>query len=151
VVLWEGGEWLEEKVKLAELLHDTEGLMPPTFTISAEGEWSELLCGTLQDRTLLTESELEKKRWYVKDSSRNYGTGISICNGLKSCREKCTRGERFVVQLAVEPQLLIRETKFCVRIYLLVVSSKEEPFMHFYTYQDGWITLASKPCQVWGS
>ena len=53
-----------------------------------------------------------------------------------------TPNEKFVVQLAVEPQLLLNGYKFSARVYLLAYSPPSSKEVEFYTFDDGWVTKA---------
>lgn len=176
-IFWEGGEWLEDKDKLAELLKDTRGIMPPQFTVDAEGNWSDLLClcsrstddGGTDDHgqhahgptTATTEGFLDRitawtaesgaeglaeQRWFVKDATRNFGLGNTLCASLSHSRQAVRTGERFVVQLGVAPQQLLAGHVFSIRVYLLVVAthSTQPADLRFFTADQGWIASAAK-------
>lgn len=200
-IMWEGGEHLEEKILLAENLNGTYALMPPTFTVEADGTWSGLLCSGLDETgrpveslpTVFESTERAKradageekggeeaegpegagdvvasffgkhfltdvptdresleadetKRWFVKDSTRNYGTGIMVAKSVEEARSSLKVGDKYVIQLAVEPQLLDGEGyKFACRVYLVAYSPPNSLSIEFYTYPEGWITRAQAP------
>lgn len=102
------------------------------------------LAGVATDRASLEASGIS--RWFVKDSTRNFGTGISVTTSVKEAQDKITSGDKYVVQLAIEPQLLDDEGyKFSCRVYLLAYSPPNSLEIEFYTYQEGWITRAQTP------
>lgn len=189
-ILWEGGEWLEEKVRLAMVLRRTQGIMPPTFLIDKDGSWGSLICApwltgadgsngsnggqltqttneaddagaghidgpimqgvaarTLQGETM---EELASRRWFLKDSTRNFGTGVQVCENLDKCQQKIRAllplEDQFVAQPAVEPQMLHKGKKFMLRIYLLAVSRAGSVAVQFFCYTDAWLACAK---DVW--
>mmetsp|Transcript_27579 Transcript_27579/g.35729 ORF Transcript_27579/g.35729 Transcript_27579/m.35729 type:complete len:659 (+) Transcript_27579:102-2078(+) len=180
-LLWEGGEWLEDKIKLSQLMKDTQ-LMPQTLVIPSGG-WDgkinkDMLCSVSSSKDIekwcqLTEQEDNNhaiKKFFVKDASRNYGTGVHVCRNFAEVKKVISDNPKdmFVVQEAIEPQLLIDGHRFGIRLYLAAVSINNEsddetksddetesdesksksndPSIKFYTYSDGWITRPPKPC-----
>jgi len=93
-------------------------------------------------KAIFSEGSVHAAGYFVKNPAVNRGQGVSIVHTLEQALAVpglSAAKEAWVVQLAVDPPMLIRERKFGLRVHALVVIAAGTP--HLYIFRESILTL----------
>jgi len=86
----------------------------------------------------------EKAVWFVKDTLRNYSTGIYMCRSRDECLKISEKQNAYVVQPQITP-LLVDGRKHHIRTYFLMFSPRGSTKTRFFVFREGYLACALKP------
>eukprot|EP00940_MAST-03C_sp_MAST-3C-sp2_P000285 g285.t1 len=84
-----------------------------------------------------------KAVWFVKDTLRNYSTGIFMARTREECLRISEEKNSYVVQAQIVPHL-IDERKSHIRTYFLMLSERGSEDTRFFMFREGYLALALK-------
>lgn len=138
-----GHDWVTDKGKLGLLRLP---FTPRTWHIKKrewDGEAPPLLPPGCDDP--------EKSVWFMKDTLRNYSTGIFIVRSSDKCMEICEGDTAYVVQPMIWPLIPccdrpdLADRKHHLRVYYMMASPRGSTEVNFYTFADGYFACTVLP------
>lgn len=130
-----GNECITDKGLLAEL---NLKFTPKTYHVK-NCEW----VGEVPPRLPPGVTDEQEGVWFVKDTLRNYSTGIFMARTREECIKITEKENSYVVQPQIIPYL-IDERKSHIRTYYLMYSPAGSNDVRFFMFRDGYLALALK-------
>jgi hypothetical protein len=137
-----GHEWATDKGKLGTLKLP---FTPPTWHIR-DNKW---VGGDRPPRlTPSSQGNAANSVWFMKDTLRNYSTGIYMVRDTDECMGIAEKENAYVVQPMIMPYLFDNR-KHHLRIYFLLHSPPCTDRVDFYYYHEGYFVTAIAEFDPW--
>ena len=136
-----GTDWLEDKARLARLIVPL-GLTAPTWFVR-DGAW---VGEAAPARASDAYPHVWDHVWFMKETDKNFGTGIIVRGSPEACFAEAERDKRYVVQPSIaRPRTDARGHKLGWRLYVACVSPAGSETLEWYMFCGGYLVAADGP------